>query len=254
MLWWCHLDCHQKNPNRFICFEEFFIFFIGVLCDYISIQRFSLLFNGRAHHFFCLVCFIYISFFFLPLHRQLTCFSFFSISPSLSLVCVQFLCEKFLFKDTKKYIVEHWTDVKRCLKHKTLFRLHMLSSFHSNSYTRHRLLTLPWYFACISKRPIEKGAQRNAIFYQIIILVFITITIAGVANGNCFRRIHFRSWFGYHYMRSFVLHFFHSVLVCFLCVCISKNNNASSIWCSHLMRLLSDSMNAFTAYRTHALV
>lgn len=125
----------------------------------------------------------------------------------------------FCSKDTckNKIYVEHWTDVKRCLKHKILFRLHMLSSFHSSIHLAQNLFSVffhnhrlepkdpfsPWisichrYFAYISK-PIKEVAEWNAIFYQIIILVLspsrlpVSQTVIAVDS------------FGYHYIRSFV--------------------------------------------------
>lgn len=186
-LWWSHLNFlfSLKSQYSSYSYEEF----IFLLRFYAIIFLFYVLcfFFEWAHIvFFCLVCFTCVLFFASSQTINLFFFSFFFPSHSR-----HFLCGNFLLWRGKKTTMTR-TDVKRCLKHKILFLLHMLSFFLLECLLSARLI-----LRSISNRYTKQqnvsssdkvvNIERN--FYQIIIFV-LSLMIAGVANGNCARQIH----------------------------------------------------------------
>lgn len=161
------------------------------MCSFLNGRTSFLL--SRLHHLY-----VSLSVFFAS-SQTINLFSFFPFI---------FLCENFVCARQKtgaekekktrakrERNVKRFADLKRCLKHKILFLLHMLSSF------RLRALLLGSFWAILEYRfhwnRTEHSRRREKValanmkrnFYQIIIFV-LSFMIAGVANGNCSRQIH----------------------------------------------------------------
>lgn len=121
-----------------------------------------------AHHSFCLVCLAYNIFFsssFFASSQTINLFLLASLPHSFFIFCSFFMWKVFCSKDTckNKIYVEHWTDVKRCLKHKILFRLHMLSSFHSSIHLAQNLFSVFFIIIGSSRRILSRHGYPFAI-------------------------------------------------------------------------------------------
>lgn len=217
----------NTNPNtiRFIQTTNFI--FIEVLYDFFCLFPYS-----RSSVFvfkkwsltllvFCLVCLT--NFFFFAFSQTIKLFFIFSSSPFIFMWKVSWTNRENSMKTEKKsYMqnVEHTHKaLKRCLKHKILFLLHMLSSFWSNAalesgfcYLVYRSLVRSFVDVASILTHQKKPPRWERNSYQIIIFV-LSLMIAGVANGNCARHtLHntfAQCWFGCHYLRFFFNFFAH---------------------------------------------